>query len=288
MKIRTNQWSTVLLALMLLFSIDMLKAQNWQPTNGPAGGDIPNMAMHPSDSSVMFAVGRIDGLFKTTDYGSSWNFIPFNIDLNDVVLQVLVNETNPDIIICASNVDIIKTTNGGTTWKTITTGMVANQAHFHNLVQDISDSETIYTGGGSHDPTEAPTIYMSEDFGENWTDIGASLSLPIGVFINTLSSAGTGKLYAGINDETYAGWGNGKVYYTSNSGTSWSEVNYGQSEPRFIWSIHTCAYDASKIWISEGPLYNTQLSEPFLYLSDNGGSSWSGKTYNKESFDASQ
>lgn len=280
--------TTILFCLIFSIKLNLLFAQTWQPTSGPAGGDIPNMAVHPTDSSIMYAVGRQDGLFKTTDYGENWSFIPFDIENEAPIKNILINETDPDIIVCSSNLDLIKTINGGTTWESVAGTINDMQTYFHVLVQDQSGPNTIYTGGGSHDPEVAPSIFMSSNFGETWTDIGASLSLSPGVFVYTLCAPGDGHVYVGINDESHEIWDNGKVFHTSNNGSSWNEVNYGQSEPRFIWSIHACAYDPTKVWISEGPLYNNFIEEPFIYYSSNSGASWEARIFNKESFDPTQ
>jgi len=286
---RTRKNKHILLLLcILVISLSNLQSQTWYPTSGPSGGDIPNMALHPTDSAIMFSVGRSDGIYKTQNYGTSWELIPFDIELNEPIKNILVNPSNPDIIICSSNNDLIKTSNGGENWKLLSSGFNPDTKYTHVLISDPLDSETLYTAGGSHNPSVSASVYMSDDYGESWTNIGSGLTLPTGVFINAVCALGNGKLLIGVNDVGLESWGKGKVFYSPNNGASWDEIDYGQYEDRFIWSIHANAYDLSKVWISEGSIYNTGLDQPFLYLSANSGLNWDAKTYNNESFDGSQ
>ena len=84
----------------------------------------------------------------------------------------------------------------------------------------------------------------------------------------------TVKIFAGINDTQLQTWHTGKVYYSDNNGQTWSEVNFGQSEDRFIYSIFVNPFNLQEIWVSEGPLYNQELSQPLVYKSDDGGKTW--------------
>ncbi|MFC1726191.1 putative Ig domain-containing protein, partial [candidate division KSB1 bacterium] len=78
----------------------------------------------------------------------------------------------------------------------------------------------------------------------------------------------------GINDNELQTWHKGKVFYTGNDGQTWSEVNFGQSEDRFIWSIYVNPFNTEEVWISEGPLYNSSIDPPYVYKSLDGGTNW--------------
>jgi photosystem II stability/assembly factor-like uncharacterized protein len=73
-------------------------------------------------------------------------------------------------------------------------------------------------------------------------------------------------------------WHKGKVFYTDDDGTSWEEVIFCQTEDRFIWSIHVNSKNLNEVWISQGPLYNTGLTPPYLFYSTDGGEKWNSVT----------
>ena len=277
-----------LFSTLFFFSLIQLQAQIWQATAGPAGGDIPSMALHPTDSTIMYAVGRKDGLFKTNSYGAFWNFLPFNIEVEQSISNILINSDNPNILICSSYNDLLKSSDAGLSWKQLNNGINAETKFIDVLINDPIEADKLYFGGGSHAPEFSPTVYMSTNNGENWTDIASNLTLPYGVHVSSICSLGNGKIYIGVNDETLELWGKGKVFYTMNEGASWSEVDFGQSENRFVKSIHANAHDLTQIWISEGPIYNTLLDPPYLYVSDNSGTTWNAKTFGISNFDTSQ
>jgi photosystem II stability/assembly factor-like uncharacterized protein len=246
------------------------------------------MVLHPTDTAVMYAVGRKDGLFKTNSYGASWNFLPFNIEVEQSISNILINSDNPNILICSSYNDLLKSSDAGLSWKQLNNGINRENKFIHVLINDPVEADKLYFGGGSHALEVSPTVYMSTNNGENWTDIASNLILPFGVYVSSICPLGNGKIYIGVNDETLELWGKGKVFYTANEGASWSEIDFGQTEDRFVKSIHANAHDLTKIWISEGPIYNTSIEPPYLYVSENSGASWNAKTFGISNFDTSQ
>jgi photosystem II stability/assembly factor-like uncharacterized protein len=261
---------------------NILVAQVWFPTNGPDGGTIEGFALHPADSSIMYAVGRRDGILVTEDYGASWRVLPFGIEVWENLRNVAVSNPDSIIILCSSNNDLIKSSDGGLSWKTLENGFNWDNKYHHVLEADPDNPAVFYTAGGSHNYWEVPpTVYMTDDFGETWNDIGTGLSLPVGVFINNLEALGNGKVIIGVNDEIQTNWGLGKVFLTENYGSSWTEVDYNLSDNRYIWSIHACHYDRDHIWITESPGPDQPwLEQPELYHSPDGGASWQTHTYN--------
>lgn len=112
---------------------------NWQtfPFTEFLSIGISDIAVAPSNPNIVYAAtgdanaagvmgqnfGFSIGVIKTTNGGSTWFRTGLIANLNNLVLinRVLVNPTNPDIVIIASNAGVYATTNGGQNWANLTT-----------------------------------------------------------------------------------------------------------------------------------------------------------------------
>lgn len=260
---------------------------NWVQTKGPQGGYIADIALNPADPSVLFASGPIDGVYKSIDGGNNWELLRFSNKTVEELEGIVINPGSPDILYCISNTDLIKSDNGGETWQNI----------FNNIEDDLKsalvleispfNNNILYLGGGSHNPDKAGSIHKTENGGAVWTNIGSNIDIPADAGVDDIGIAGEGKIFAAINDAELLTWHKGKVFYTENDGESWSEVNFGQTEDRFIWSIFVNPFDLQEIWISEGPLFNDVIDPPYIYKSTDGGTNWT-PIYLEGEFDCTQ
>ena len=142
------------------------------------------------------------------------------------------------------------------------------------MVIDPLNSDVLYIGSGSHCQDHSGTVYMSEDGGLNWKDIGNNLNLPLRAFIDCFGVFGNGKIFIGVNDYDMNEWNKGKVFYSENNGQTWNELNFGQYEDRFIRSILVNPFKNNEIWIGEQSLYGSSIDNPYLYKSTDGGNTW--------------
>ncbi|NIM14530.1 MAG: hypothetical protein GTO45_21125, partial [Candidatus Aminicenantes bacterium] len=91
---------------------------------GIYGGQINDIAIHPSNPDKMFAGSYLgDGLLKTTNGGSKWRAVETNgVEpgqdefKNHTVYAIKMAPGNPDIIWVAHKVWGEKSTDGGQTW----------------------------------------------------------------------------------------------------------------------------------------------------------------------------
>ena len=104
-------------------------AESW--TNlGLYGGQIYDIAIDPSNPDKMFAGAYMgDGLFMTTDGGSSWQAVIAAEDIegedtfkNHAVWAVKIAPSNNNVIWAAHNYWVEKSTDGGNTWTHILNG----------------------------------------------------------------------------------------------------------------------------------------------------------------------
>ena len=110
-----------------------------------------DLAIDPSNSSIMYlATGDGEagdtpsmGVLKTTNGGSTWAATGFTWAVSGglMIRRLIVNPSNSQIVILASNAGIYRTTNGGTTWTQVASGST------HDLEFKPGDPNTVYAGG---------------------------------------------------------------------------------------------------------------------------------------------
>ena len=90
-------WSPYHLLLLLIISHHCL-GNNWQNIGPGAGSDLHFLAVQPDNADIIYAGGDIEGLFKTTDGGQTWQSINNNLAqehysagiywINDIVIDI--------------------------------------------------------------------------------------------------------------------------------------------------------------------------------------------------------
>ncbi|HRD40498.1 MAG TPA: glycosyl hydrolase, partial [Bacteroidia bacterium] len=130
-----------------------------------------DLAIDPSNPDIMYlATGDGDagdtystGILKSTDGGNTWvaTGLAWTVNQGRVIRRLIINPTNPQILIAATNVGIYRTTNAGTTWTQVFTTST------HDLEFKPGNPNTVYAGGA--------TFRISNDGGATWATVNAGL-----------------------------------------------------------------------------------------------------------------
>lgn len=155
----------------------------WKTTNGGTSWTtntdqltvigVSDVAIDPTNTQIMYlATGDSDGsdtfstgLLKSTDGGATWNTtgLTWAVSLGRTIGRVLVNPTNPQIILVFASNGIHRSTNGGTSFT-----QVQSSAAFTDGEFKPGDPNTVYACGTS--------FRKSTDGGTTW---GAAVTLPL-------------------------------------------------------------------------------------------------------------
>lgn len=246
---------------------------NWsQITSGlPSSGyNRISMTQDPNSTNTVYAVfaspsaGAPDyglkGIYKSTDGGSTWSALtrPPNIAstgnrcymnnfgwYTNVIAVDPYNSNN----IYVGGVDIMKSTNGGSSWSQLTYwstyyGTPYVHADHHAIIFDPSSANIVYSGNDGG-------IYKTVNGGSTWTDLNNGLEITQ-YYGGAVPSSGTG-YHGGTQD-------NGHLRYNG-TGTDWTKVYGGDGG--------YAAIDQS----------NSQIAyEEYVYLdmkkTTNGGNNW--------------
>lgn len=259
----------------------------WKTTNGGttwtsntdnfATLGVSDIAIHPTNSSIMYlATGDFDasdtysiGVLKSIDGGATWNTTGFTqlTSSRYRIGRLIINPTNPDILIAATNAGIMRTINAGTTWTTIVTGV------FSDVEFKPGDPNTVYAA--SYANGGAARMYVSTNGGGSFTlatGTPTSDALRISVAVTAANSA---VVYALIcnNAAGYKG-----LYKSTNSGVSYTLVN---STPNLLSGDELGANAGGQGWYDLS-LAVSPLDANLIYVggvntwkSTNGGTSFS-------------
>ncbi len=144
----------------------------WRTLDGgatwsPLGQDLPSLgvtgiALHPTDPGVIYiATGDgysrdtyALGVLKSTDGGTSWSKTGLNWDMHQVrtTRRLVTHPAAPDVLLCAANSGLYRTTDAGATWQRVALGSfydVAFKPGDPTVVHACSDQYLRSTNGGA-------------------------------------------------------------------------------------------------------------------------------------------
>ncbi len=216
------------------------------------------------------------GVYKTADGGATWTkslFVSNQAGVIDMVMQ----PNNPSVLYAASfdrirnnqesitwgsNCRIYKTTNGGTTWTQLTSGIPASNVGRIGLAVTAAQPNYVFACFTDITSTgqELKGIFRSTNNGTNWSDISTSV-------VRSSLTGGMGWYFGKITvnpkdekDITVLGV---DVWNSKNAGSLWSSMT-GWSDVHA--DAHCMEYDKNgKIFLG---------TDGGLYSSVNNGSSW--------------
>jgi photosystem II stability/assembly factor-like uncharacterized protein len=153
---------------------------------------------------------------KTTNFGSTWT--RYNIGGGTGRTYCLAIDPNNSNVVYAGGDEsasgtIYKTTNGGSNWtKCTATGL--GGAYVYSLAVDPDNSNVVYAGTSTG-------CYKSTNGGGSFANTSCPGGQTNAVLVNTGSA-----IYEGV----YAGTETNGVYYSTNAGSSWTQINQGLSD----------------------------------------------------------
>lgn len=166
-------------------------AGNWQelgprllPANGtgqPNGlGRVATIAVHPTNGNIIFIGAPAGGLWKTTNHGNSWTS---NTDMLPTlgVSSILIDQSNPSNMWIgtgdrdasdANGAGVMKSTDGGNSWVTSSTGMSIGLT-VGAMLQNPINPMVIFaaTSGGVYKSYNGGVSWVRKSITNNFKDI---------------------------------------------------------------------------------------------------------------------
>lgn len=216
-------------------SWEIVKSLNTNPVEEATSAFFTDL--HFPSSSIGYAIGTFEKIFKTEDGGLNWtelrwmpNTTPYR-RLNEVIFKdeqegfILGYEAEDiDLNLGEYKAFLLKTEDGGLSWKesNILAGTGISDHHFAKL--SITEDNTLYLALINRNYIlTRDKLLRSVDNGESWEEITLPGTFTPGMIIYDMHwfSAEEG-LIVGTTSSLYAGR---QIYRTSNGGDSWTAVN---------------------------------------------------------------
>ena len=239
----------------------------------------------PSQPGVFYAGVNNGGVWKTDDYGRTWNPI-FDDAPTGSVGDIAVAPSDPKVLYVGTGEGlhrpdlsvgdgIFKSTDGGGSWTHVGLDDVQQVGR---LVVHPTDPDTVWVAGLGHPygPNEERGVFRTVDGGASWEKVlyvdrntGASM-VEIDPFDPTT-------LYAGLYEHRVGPWENSRfsgpgtgLYKSSDGGTSWRRLTAGL--PSSDWGplfVGVAPSDSRRVYLTV-----SARGGGGLYRSDDGGESW--------------
>jgi photosystem II stability/assembly factor-like uncharacterized protein len=296
MKLKSAFALALLAALPTLAQIpeNMYQDMHWRVIGPFRGGRTRAVAGVPSQPNVFYMGAVNGGVWKTDDFGRTWNPI-FDSQPTGSIGDIAVAPSDPNIIYVASGEGlrrpdlsigngIYKSTDAGKTWKYLN-ALKDGQA-IPQLAIDPKDPNRVFAAvlGHPYGPNEERGIFRSTDGGKTWTkvlykdantggdDVEIDPSNPQVVYA-TLWESRQGPW----EDGNEYGGTNGGIFKSTDGGTTWKQLKAGLPDNLVQANVAIAPSQPSRLYVTfsttERTEYGTNKGMGF-YRSDDGGEHW--------------
>jgi photosystem II stability/assembly factor-like uncharacterized protein len=226
-------------------------AANWSNQNSGVPGLVQAIGVSPSSPNVIYA-GSINGIFRSTDAGTTWTKTPLTGAPGFTSpFTLAVDPTNPSVVYVGVINGLFKTTDAGNTITRVTS-IPLNFASVSAIIFDPSTPSTMYVGS-------ANGVFKSTDSGSSWTAQN-NFGLPGVPSVPALAIDPT------TPSTIYAGSSSSGVFKTTNGGANWTAMNTGLGGT----NISAIVIDPS----NTATVYAGQGGSGGMNKSIDGGASW--------------
>ncbi len=282
---------------IILFSSNFLCAQpydaalfngmRWRMIGPHRGGRTVGAVGVPQQPNVFYIGVNNGGVWKTTDYGRTWNPI-FDDQPTGSVGDVAVAPSNPNVIYVASGEGIqrpdlsvgdgvYKSTDAGKTW--VNTGLKDGQ-QIGGLAIDAINENRVFAAvlGHPYGPNTERGVYRTTDAGKTWERV-LYIDENTGAVQVAIDPKDANIVYADLWAGRQGPWENGEwdgeesgLYKSTDGGTTWKKLTTG---------LPTTKQGLGRIGFCIAPtntnrLYATVDAGEYggIYRSDDAGESW--------------
>lgn len=212
-----------------------------------------------------------DGIYKSTDGGESWTNM--GLPRSEHISKIIVHPDDSDVIMVAAQGPLwsaggergfFKSIDGGLTWKktlgddqfTGVTDMVydpRNPDRIYAVTWEHHRTVAAWMGGG-----EKSRLYVSDDAGDNWTQL--KTGLPSGNWGKTglaISPINPDVLYAAIELDRKKGG----VWRSTNRGGSWTKMSdavAGATGPHYYQEIYASPHQFDRLYMMNNRLMKSE------------------------------
>jgi len=171
----------------------------------------------PQDPETLWAGVEIDGIFRSRDFGRTWEAVGEGLSSRDIhALAFAGADTGRWNMLAATNNDLNLSSDGGATWRPLRIGNSMPWSYCRTLGQPIGRTEEMLLGNGDAPPGSAGLIGRSTDGGRTWQ--------PACMPGRTNSTVWNFAVHAADPHLIYAASVSGEIYRSTDAGQSWTKL----------------------------------------------------------------
>ena len=261
----------------------------WRSIGPSRGGRSVAVCGVVSDPLTYYMGTTGGGVWKTTDAGNTWKNISDGFFKTGSVGAVAVSESDKNVVyvgmgehavrgVMSSYGDgVYKSTDAGKTWKKMGLDLTR---HIADICINPVNADVVYVAaqGALYGPSEERGVYKSTDGGVTWKKV-LYVDEHTGCADLAMDMTNPGILYAAMWDHQRTPWeirsgGKGSgMYKSTDGGETWKKIEKGLPKEKGKMAVGVSRSNADKIYALVESDSRKDLGG--LFLSDNGGKSWS-------------
>jgi len=187
---------------------------------------VTSIHFDPRDRDTIWITVEIDGVFRSTDRGKTWQLIIRGLhdnDSHDLVFRD--REDGSRTILCSTEDGVHRSNDNGESWEQMTIPE-AKWDYFRSLKQPAENSDMVIASVGDKPSGEAGELLISRNFGESWEI--CDMSHPAN---STLWSIGTNPADTSL---LFAATIFGQIFKSVDGGSNWQKMPRELGEIRMI------------------------------------------------------
>jgi len=257
---------------------------NWRSIGPIRGGRTRSLAGVPSQPNV-FYIGAVNGgVWKTNDFGRTWNPI-FDHEDTGSIGAIAVAPSNPNIVYVASGEGlqrpdlsvgdgIYKSADAGQTWKHL--GLRNGQQIAHLAIDPTNPNRLLVAVlGHPYGPNEERGVFLSTDGGDSFTKV-LYKDENTGANDVEVDPKNPNICYAALWEARQGPWENaawagtnGGIFKSTDGGSTWSRLKDGLPEGVIQANLALSASDPNRLYASVATQRGVNI-----YRSNNKGDHW--------------
>ncbi len=266
---------------------------HWRMIGPFRGGRTRAVAGVPDQPNV-FYIGQVDGgVWKSTDYGRTWNPI-FDGEDTQSIGAIAVAPSNDNIIYVASGEGlhrpdlsvgdgIYRSDDAGKTWTHLG---LRNGEQIPAIAIDPTNPNRLFAAvlGHPYGPNDERGIYRSDDGGKTWKQVLFRNNRTGGSDV-VIDPKNPRIVYASLWEETLGPWEDGNSYAGTNGGlfksvdggTTWKQLTKGLPDNLVQINVAIAASDPSRLYATLQTKGASGYATPqglYVYRSDDSGENW--------------
>lgn len=181
-------------------------AKNWVAAYSGDGGEV---CFSKTDARYILGETQNNGVFRSTNGGASFSGATSGLSGSGSWVGPLLSHPDSSGIFYTARQQVFKTTDNAASWFAISNG---TSGTIREMAISKSNPSYIYASSGS-------SLYLSKDRGYNFVLVSS------GMPSRTITSVYFHPDSANVAIVTFSGFGAGKVYKTTNEGSSWNNIS---------------------------------------------------------------